>query len=309
MIFDLLTVAAAFVAGLVLYPPLIRGLRRLHVGQVIQEELSEEHQRKKGTPTGGGILFVVFGIVGGLLSLNMHPGALPATVALALFGLLGLLDDLAKLSVGRVGIPARLKFPIQLALAVPVAWLAHGPQHFIPAGLDWVYWPLALLVIAGAANAVNLNDGIDGLAGGGAVIALLGVAVVLPGATPGERAVAMTLIGGLVAFLVFNHYPARIFMGDTGSLGLGAALAAMALQQGWALLLLLTGAVFVVETLSVMMQVAYFKATHGRRIFRMTPIHLTFQLKGWSENRIALTFWGAGAVAAIVSGWIASAAS
>jgi phospho-N-acetylmuramoyl-pentapeptide-transferase len=186
-----------------------------------------------------------------------------------------------------------------------VAVLAYHQQHWIPVQLDWLYWPLAIAAIVGAANAVNLNDGLDGLAAGLAAIALTACVLMLPGSVPGERAVSLTLVGGLFAFLVFNWHPARAFMGDTGSLGLGAALAAMALQQGWVLLLLLLGLVFVLETTSVIIQVGFFKATGGRRIFKMTPIHLTFQLQGWSENRIALTFWGAGLVAALASGWIA----
>jgi phospho-N-acetylmuramoyl-pentapeptide-transferase len=186
-----------------------------------------------------------------------------------------------------------------------VAVLAHTPQHFLPEQLGWLYWPLALGALVGAANAVNLTDGLDGLAGGLAVIALPAATLWLPGAGAGEKAVAMALVGGLLAFLLYNRYPARVFMGDTGALGLGAALAAMALQQGWVLLLPLLGLVFVIETLSVMIQLAFFKVTGGRRIFKGTPIHLTFQQEGWSENRIALTFWSAGAVAAFLSGWIA----
>jgi phospho-N-acetylmuramoyl-pentapeptide-transferase len=305
LVLDLVTVAVAFVVCAAAYPFVIRGFRRLKMEQVIQAELPQEHHLKAGTPTGGGILFVVVGVVGGLLSLRMHSGAVPAVAGLLLFGLLGLWDDLTKLRVGSRGIPARLKFPIQVALAIPLAWLAHAPQHGIPAGWSWTYWPLAVLVIAGFANAVNLSDGIDGLAGGLAVIALASCVLLLPGAAPGEKAVAMSLVGGLLAFLVYNRHPARVFMGDTGSLGTGAALAAMALQQGWGLLLLVLGSVFAAEALSVMIQVSYFKATGGRRIFKNTPIHLTFQQEGWSENRIALTFWGAGVVAALASGWIA----
>ena len=194
---------------------------------------------------------------------------------------------------------------MQLVLAVPVAWLAHAPQHGIPSEWAWVYWPLAILLITGFANAANLTDGIDGLASGTSVIALVALTLVLPGAEAGEKAVAMTLTGALLAFLLYNRHPARVFMGDTGSLGVGAALAAMALQQGWGLLLLPLGLVFVAEAGSVMMQVSYFKATGGRRMFPNTPIHLTFQQEGWSENRIALTFWGVGVVAALASGWIA----
>src|SRR5205823_4541549 len=125
--------------------------------------------------------------------------------------------------------------------------------------------------------------------------------LLLPGAPAGEKAVAMTLCGALVAFLVFNRYPARIFMGDTGSLAIGFALAAMAIQQGMLLLLPVVALVFVLETLSVIIQVAYFKATGGRRVFTMTPIHYTFHHEGWSENRIALSFWGAGLVSAIAA--------
>jgi phospho-N-acetylmuramoyl-pentapeptide-transferase len=306
---DVITLGVTFLVGLACYPVLIRLLRRARVGQVIQKELSAAHQRKAGTPTGGGILFIAFGVVGGLLSLRMHPGALPATVAMVLYGLLGLFDDAAKLRIGQIGIPARLKLPLQIVLAIPIAALAYGThQHFIPDQLQWLYWPIAVLAITGTANGVNYSDGLDGLCGGLSAIAFLGVALVLPGAASGERAVAMVLVGGLLAFLVFNRHPARVFMGDTGALGLGAALAAMALQQGWAILLLLLGLVFVVEVLSVIIQVSFFKLSGGRRIFRMTPIHLTFQLEGWSEPRIVLTFWATGVACMLASGAVAWAA-
>ena len=303
VLLDLLTAGVSFVLALIAYRPLITFLRRRKAGQVIQTELPREHQLKAGTPTGGGTLFVSLGLLGGLLAtLAGHPGAGPALVGLLLGGLIGLADDLRKLQVGSLGIPARMKFPLQLLLAIPVAALAHQSHQFlIPFDLGWFYWPLAVLAIAGTANAVNLSDGIDGLAGGLCLIAFLAVAVLLPGAPAGEKATALAIVGGLLGFLVYNRHPARIFMGDAGSLGLGYGLAAMAIQQGFLLLLPLLGLVFVIETLSVMMQVAYFKATGGRRIFKMTPIHLTFQLQGWSENRIDAVFWTVGAVAALAS--------
>jgi phospho-N-acetylmuramoyl-pentapeptide-transferase len=307
LILDLTILAVAFASCVIGYPLLISFFSRLRVGQVIQAELTPQHQRKAGTPTGGGLLFVAVGVAGGLLALHHHPGALPATVALVLFGGLGLIDDLAKLRYGHVGIPARLKFPLQVLCAIPIAYLAHVPQHPLRLGMSgqWWYWPVAVVAIVGAANAVNLTDGLDGLAGGLGAIALLGTTFVLPGAGFGERAVAMALVGGVLAFLVYNRHPARVFMGDTGSLGLGAALSAMALEQGWVFLLLMIGLVFALETLSVIVQVGYFKVSGGRRIFKMTPIHLTFQLDGWSERRIAFAFWSAGAAAVIASGWIA----
>ena len=303
VLLDLLTAGVSFVLALLAYRPLITFLRRRKAGQVIQTELPREHQLKAGTPTGGGILFVSLGLLGGLLAtLAGHSGAGPALVGLLLGGLIGLADDLRKLQVGSLGIPARMKFPLQLLLAIPVAALAHQSHQFlIPFDLGWFYWPLAVLAIAGTANAVNLSDGIDGLAGGLCLIAFLAVAVLLPGAPAGEKATALAIVGGLLGFLVYNRHPARIFMGDAGSLGLGYGLAAMAIQQGFLLLLPLLGLVFVIETLSVMMQVGYFKATGGRRIFKMTPIHLTFQLQGWSENRIDAVFWTVGAVGALAS--------
>ena len=303
-LFDLGTLVISLAIAVVLYPAFIRLLRRMKSGQVIQEELPETHQRKAGTPTGGGILFVLLGILGGALAtIAGHPGALPVVAGLIVGGLIGFADDRSKLAVGTRGIPARLKLPIQVVLALPVAWLATvegGPQLFLPA-TPWVVFPLAVIAIVGAANAVNITDGMDGLAGGLSIIALGAIALFLPGTPAGEKAVAMSLCGSIGAFLVFNRYPARVFMGDTGALAIGFALAAMAIQQGVLLLLPIVGLVFVLETLSVIIQVAYFKASGGRRVFTMTPIHYTFHHEGWSENRIALTFWGAGLISALAA--------
>ena len=309
MILDLITFAVTFVIAFVLYPPFISVLRRMKAGQVIQEELPDTHQKKAGTPTAGGILFAAIAIVAGVLaSVAGHAGALPAISGLVVGGLLGFADDRSKLMVGTRGIPARLKFPLQIVLAIPVAWLAtvQGASHqlFLPV-TPWLVFPVAVLAIVATANAVNLTDGMDGLAGGLSAIAVAALVLLLPGAPAGEKAVAMSLCGALVAFLVFNRYPARVFMGDTGALAIGFALAAMAVQQGVIVLLPLIALVFVLETLSVIIQVAYFKATGGRRVFTMTPIHYTFHHAGWSENRIALSFWGAGLVSALAAAGVA----
>ncbi|HVH63949.1 MAG TPA: phospho-N-acetylmuramoyl-pentapeptide-transferase [Candidatus Dormibacteraeota bacterium] len=305
MIFDLGTFVVAFAIALVLYPIAIRTLRQIKAGQVIQEELPETHQKKAGTPTAGGVVFAVLAIVGGLLaSLAGHQNALPAMSGLAAGGLLGIADDRSKLIVGTRGIPARLKLPVQVLLAIPIAGVAidsgGGHQLWLPSSL-WLIFPLAVMAIAATGNAVNITDGMDGLAAGLSIIAVGVLALFVPGASAGEKAVAMSLCGALAAFLIFNRYPARIFMGDTGSLAIGFALAAMAIQQGFMLILPIIGLVFVLETLSVIIQVAYFKATGGRRVFTMTPIHYTFHHEGWSENRIALSFWGAGVVSALIA--------
>jgi phospho-N-acetylmuramoyl-pentapeptide-transferase len=308
LIFDLVTFAVTFVIALVLYPPTIRALRRMKAGQVIQDELPDSHQKKAGTPTGGGLVFVTIAILAGLLAIPAgHRGVLPSVAGLFVGGLIGFADDRSKLTVGNRGIPARLKFPIQVVLAIPIAYLALqlGGWHqlFLPDSF-WVSFPLAVVAIAGTANAVNLTDGMDGLAGGLSVIAIGALVLLFPRAQAGEKAVALSLCGALVAFLVYNRYPARVFMGDTGALAIGYALAAMAIQQGLMLLLPLIGLVFVLETLSVIIQVAYFKASGGRRVFTMTPIHYTFHHQGWSENRIALTFWAAGLISALATYWI-----
>jgi phospho-N-acetylmuramoyl-pentapeptide-transferase len=309
----LVTLVVSFAVGLVVYPFFIRLLRRLKAGQVIQEELPETHQKKAGTPTGGGMLFVALAIVGGALAtVAGHPGALPAVIALALGGALGAADDSSKLSRGAIGIPARLKLPIQFVLALPVTWLALNAAGWHQ---TWLPLPAPLLFllgwvgVVGAANAVNITDGMDGLAAGLSLIAIGALVLLLPGAPAGEAATAVTLCGALLAFLAFNRHPARVFMGDTGALGIGYALGAMAIQQGFLILLPLLGLVFVLETLSVIIQVAYFKATGGRRVFKMTPIHYTFHHEGWSENRIALSFWGAGLVSALAAFGVARLAS
>ena len=309
MIFDAITFVVAFLLALGLYPLTIRALKQLKAGQVIQAELPESHQRKAGTPTGGGVVFAVLGILGGILAAFAgHAGAMPSVAGLVAGAAMGFVDDRSKLRVGSRGVPARLKFPIEVVLALPVAALAlgqGGAHQFLLPSSPWLLFPLAVLALVASTNAVNITDGIDGLAGGLAVIELAALVLLMPGAPAGEKAVALTLCGALVAFLVFNRHPARIFMGDTGSLAIGFAIAAMAIQQGLLILLPLVGLVFVLETLSVIIQVAYFKASGGRRVFKMTPIHYTFHHEGWSENRIALSFWGAGLLSALAAAGVA----
>jgi len=309
LILDAITFAVTFAIAFLVYPPTIRALRRLKAGQIIQAELPDTHQKKAGTPTGGGVVFASIAIAGGLLAAAAgHAGALPGVAGLVAGGLIGLADDRSKLQVGARGVPARFKFPIQIALAIPVAFIALGEggahQLWLPSTW-WILVPLGVVALVGTANAVNLTDGMDGLAGGLSVIAVGALVLLLPHAPAGEKAAAMSLCGAIVAFLIFNRHPARVFMGDTGALAIGYALAAWAIQQGFMLLLLLLGLVFVLETLSVIIQVAYFKASGGRRVFTMTPIHYTFHHQGWSENRIALSFWGAGLVSALAAAGVA----
>src|SRR5439155_736705 len=185
LILDVVTFAVSFAVAAALYPIAIRFLKQAGSGQVIQAELPESHQKKAGTPTGGGILFVALALVGGLVAtIAGHAGALPALAGLALGGVIGFVDDISKLRRGSIGIPARLKLPIQLVLAIPVAWIALDGQS-----LWWL--PLAVVAVAAAGNAVNITDGIDGLAAGLSIIAVGATVLLLPGAPAGEKAVAM----------------------------------------------------------------------------------------------------------------------
>jgi phospho-N-acetylmuramoyl-pentapeptide-transferase len=296
---------AATLITVVLYPGLIAALKMWKSGQVIQAELPDSHQAKAGTPTGGGLLFIAAGVVAGAVALvTGHSTAWPLVVGLIDGGVIGFADDRAKLQRGARGIPARLKFPIQIALAIPVAAIAMsqgGSHQFLLGSNPWIVFPVAVAAIVATANAINLTDGMDGLAVGLTLIAIAGVVGLRGALGTGEVITAMALAGGLIAFLQYNKYPAKVFMGDTGALALGYGLAAMAVQQGFVVLLPLVGLVFVLETLSVIIQVAYFKASGGRRVFKMTPIHYTFHHEGWSENRIALSFWGAGLVSALAA--------
>ena len=316
MILDLTILAVAFAASVLLYPTLIRGFQRLRVRQPIQAELSSEHQRKKGTPTGGGILFVAVGVLGGLLATRNHPGALAPTVALALYGALGLFDDMAKLRFGSIGIPARLKFPLQVLVAIPIVALATVQQHPIRFDMihQWYYWPLAIAAVVGAANSVNLTDGLDGLAIGCTVISAgaLTVLTYVSGhakfadylelqSMPQVAEVTIfcgAMVGASIGFLWYNAHPAEIFMGDVGSLALGGAIATVAVIIKQELLLPFIGGIFVIEAFSVILQVGSYKL-RKKRIFKMAPIHHHFELVGWSESKIIIRFWIASLVFAL----------
>jgi phospho-N-acetylmuramoyl-pentapeptide-transferase len=305
----LIPLVGGFVVAVVLYPRLIRALMAMKAGQVIQAELPESHQAKAGTPTGGGVLFIAVALIAGLVALAAgHLNALPPVTGLVAGGLIGLADDRTKLLRGARGIPARLKLPIQTLFALPVAGIAisEGGSHQLLLGSNpWIVFPIAVVAIVVAANAVNITDGMDGLASGLSVISVGGIILLRGTLGTGEVITGMALAGGLIGFLQYNRYPARVFMGDTGALAIGFALPAMAIQQGFLVLLPLVGLVFVLETLSVIIQVAYFKVSGGRRVFTMTPIHYTFHHKGWSENRIALSFWSAGLVSALAAAGVA----
>ena len=270
-------------------------------GQEIRPEGPADHQAKAGTPTMGGSVFVLCSFVATwLLS---PPSTELAVLWLVILGgfAIGLVDDLTGLMKKQnLGLKARQKLVLQGLLGVfPAAYVVWGKgvTHIsLPWGLElngmfWVF-AVAVLAVVSTTNAVNLADGMDGLASGAAIPTLGFFAAVA--AYQGQQSVlftALALMGGLVGFLWFNSYPAKIFMGDTGSLALGGALAGMALLLGRPVMLVLVGGLFVAEAVSVIMQVTYFKATGGKRIFKMSPLHHHFALSGMHEVQVVIRFW------------------
>jgi len=299
-------------AGLWVYPLAISAAYRWRIGQYVREEGPQRHLSKAGTPTAGGVIFVALGLLAVALFDREGEGGILA-LALALGALLGAFDDFQKLAAARnLGLKARLKAPIQLGVGLLLGYLLYRAgfeRQFVPGlGLvDMGLWlvPLAALAVVATSNAVNLTDGSDGLAAGLGVMAF-GVLAALAGhaGQTGRAAALAGLAGATLAFLWYNLHPARVFMGDTGSLALGTALAVGATEVHLLWLLPLLGLVFAIETLTVIVQVVAFKAT-GRRVFRMSPLHNHFDLLGWREERIAALFWTVGAVCAVLVSMLA----
>ncbi len=317
-----MAIATAFLLALVCGPWFIRTLRRLSVGQNIRDVGPESHQVKAGTPTMGGLLILFTLLVPTLLWANLtNPYVWTAIGVTLAFGAIGFVDDFLKVRRKRnLGLTARGKFLAQVAVAALVGALlpllpADAPfsptlafpffkQLVIHLGL--LYVPFVVFVLVGASNAVNLTDGLDGLAIGATLIAAGTYAIFTYIA--GNRVVAQylqvsyvagageltifcgALVGASVGFLWFNAHPAEVFMGDVGSLALGAGIGIVALIAKQELVLALVGGLFVLEALSVILQVASFKLT-GRRIFRMAPLHHHFELGGWAEPKVIVRFW------------------
>jgi phospho-N-acetylmuramoyl-pentapeptide-transferase len=314
-----LRLAAAVLVGFVLSAGLgkvlIPALRRLKAGQAIKEDGPTWHMGKQGTPTMGGIMFIVAtAIVVLLVNLNdifvRHDFTSLLVFLFALvFGVIGFLDDYAKVKKKEnTGLTAKQKFLLQLAAAILFIVLMRSmgilsPNLYIPFfGVEWklpwvVYLIFAALVITGTVNAVNITDGVDGLSSSVTlpVCAFFAASFAFAAFHGKTGSASMSvfsaaLFGGLVGFLVYNHYPAKVFMGDTGSLFLGGAVCGMAFALDMPLILILVGIIYIAETLSDIIQVAYFRATHGKRIFKMAPLHHHFEMCGWSEKKVVAVF-------------------
>lgn len=304
----LLAFAVAAIICLLIFPSVIRLLRRARMGQLIREEGPAAHLGKAGTPTAGGIVFLFVGLA---VFVATDRGAVGALVVLALLlgGALGFADDFAAIRGNRnLGLKARQKIVAQLMIGALLGYLAYRwnlSRQLIP--FDgwgvlgaWMI-PVGALAFAAGSNAFNLTDGSDGLAGGAGAISFGSLALIaLLQQRPAVGLMAAALAGCLIGFLFYNAFPARIFMGDTGSLALGTALVAAAIGTGFLWYLPLLALIFVIETVSVIVQVASFKLT-GKRIIKMSPLHNHFIVSGWRETRIAATFWAGSAAAAALS--------
>ncbi|MEJ2068805.1 MAG: phospho-N-acetylmuramoyl-pentapeptide-transferase [Syntrophobacterales bacterium] len=323
-------ILTALIISLIVGPYCIRKLKELQIGQFIREDGPQSHFSKAGTPTMGGIMIIFSLLVSTLLWADLRNPYIWLLIGVTLsFGLVGFLDDYRKvIKKHNQGLTGREKLLGQTFIALVAAfWLYFLPDfkhtltipffEGVRPDLSWGFIPMAVLVIVGTANAVNLTDGLDGLAIGPVTIAsvfyaifayLAGNAIVarylkitfVPGV--GELTVFLgAVVGAGIGFLWFNSYPAQVFMGDVGALALGGVLGTAALATKQEILLILVGGLFVVEAVSVILQVGFFKVTNGRRIFRMAPIHHHFELKGWPEPKVIVRFWIIAIVLGILS--------
>ncbi|UQS86433.1 phospho-N-acetylmuramoyl-pentapeptide-transferase [Nicoliella spurrieriana] len=301
----------SFVITLVGMPKLISYFRAKHEGQMIREEGPKWHEKKSGTPTMGGLWFIIAIIITSLAySLfvgQMKPTLLILLFILLLYGLLGMWDDSIKIFkrqneglkawqkllgqiVGGVVFTWVFSYYFPLALRIPVVGNIH---------LGWLYALFIIIWLTGFSNAVNLTDGLDGLVSGLSIIAFGAYGIIAYFQGQFEVLIfCSSVVGAMLAFIIFNHKPAKIFMGDMGSLALGGSLAAVSILLHHELSLIWIGIVFVIETLSVIIQVTSFKLT-GKRIFKMSPIHHHFEMSGWSEWKVDIVFWLVGLFAAV----------
>lgn len=315
MAYSLLLGVIALLIALAAGRPTVAWLRRLKLGKAISEWGPASHNVKAGTPTMGGAFIlatVILVTLAGNLPRFQNADILLPLAVLAAAGVVGLIDDLGTL-LGRqgrfTGLSWRYKFSFLAVLGLLVGLLLHFLLEIEVMGVPWAgeisigfwYVPIALVIIFSTTSAVAITDGLDGLAGGTVALAFAayGVVAILTGQIF-LTAFCWTVVGALLGFLWYNAHPAQVFMGDTGALALGTALATVALMTGYWLLLPAIGIVFVLNAVSDVIQIAYFKATGGQRVFRMTPLHHHFELSGWAESQVVTRFWLIGAAGALV---------
>lgn len=312
----------SFALTALVMPRLIQYLHKLKFGQTERAEGLASHQSKTGTPTMGGMAFIVVPLViyavfscfmPGLWNLN----AAIVWIAFIGYGLIGFIDDyLIVVKKDNAGLSAKMKFGLQAVLAIIIFLMYHSSNStaiLIPGvgmsiDLGWFYFLIVFFMFTGSSNAVNLTDGVDGLCAGLCTIALIPFAFFCVWQQQYNLlCLILAVIGGLLGYLIYNIHPAKIFMGDTGSLALGGLLAALAMVTKMELVFIIVAGVFIAETLSVMIQVTVYRKTK-KRVFRMAPLHHHFEKGGWSENKVVLVFWAWGLAFALLGLWIGSLA-
>lgn len=299
----------ALIAGFILIPL----LKKLHIGQSVSHLINARHLKKDGTPTIGGLIFIIPTILIMILlylrkSIELTPNLIILIFVFLSYGILGFVDDFLKVRYhNNKGLPTLVKLALQTVIAIVfyIIFKNNGGESTlvitslgVNINLGWAYGLFILLVLVGTTNAVNITDGLDGLAGGLSALAFMAYGVIAWGTTwlSGYQDIAIfsfVLVGSLIGFLFFNAYPAKVFMGDTGSLALGAALATIAILTRHEMSLILIGGVFVVETLSSLIQIVAIRRFHTK-VFKKAPLHHHFEELGWSETDIVRIFWTAG---------------
>ena len=306
------TAMIGFLIVIILGPIFIPMLARFKFGQTVRDEGPQSHLAKNGTPTMGGVMMIVAILITGLTRATISKGLIVGLICIVGFGFVGFLDDFIKIKMKRsLGLKAYQKIILQFALALYIAYYQYSASpsatqlvipftnHIINLGI-W-YIPFMMIFIIGTVNAVNLTDGLDGLASGVTLIVSCFFVLFAVSISNSDVAIlAAATAGACLGFLGFNAYPAKVFMGDTGSMALGGAVVAFATLTNSPLIIIIVGFIYLAEALSVMIQVTYFKLTNGKRIFKMAPLHHHFEQCGWPETRVVFVFW----IVTVVLCWI-----
>ncbi len=283
-------------------PVIIPILKKLKVGQTVRSDGPQTHLKKNGTPTMGGLIFLISVVITSLFYVKDYPRIIPVLFVTVGFGIVGFLDDYIKVVLRRSeGLTPGQKMAGQIVItSIFALYMVHfmedGLLMLIPFGhgkyldLGYLAIPFLFVVVIGTVNGTNFTDGLDGLASSVTIMVAVFFTVVAIGTNSGISPITCAVTGGLLGFLLFNVYPASVFMGDTGSLALGGFVASTAYMLKLPLFIAIVGLIYLIEVLSVMIQVTYFKATHGKRFFKMAPIHHHFEKCGWSETRVVTVF-------------------
>ena len=295
-------VLISFALSAIMGPVIIPILRRMKMGQTEREEGVKEHLKKAGTPTMGGVIILLSVVLTSVFYIGSHPKIIPILFVTLGFGIIGFIDDYLKVVMKRSdGLFPKQKMALQILVTAVFAFYIVkftdvSLAMLIPftggkyLDIGWLAIPLLFIAVIGTVNGVNFTDGLDGLASSVTVLVATFFTVVAVGTNSGIEPVTCAVVGALLGFLLFNVYPASVFMGDTGSLALGGFVASTAYMLQMPIFIIIVGLIYLVEVLSVMIQVTYFKKTGGKRIFKMAPIHHHFELCGWSETRVVAVF-------------------